>query len=115
ISKAEAQYGDGSGKSIDLAITDTGGASGIMGLAGWASIQGEKEDQYGSEKTQKVNGRLIHEKSRKSGGGEYNVVVGERFMVEAKSSSVDLNTLKSAVASIDLGKLESMKDEGVKK
>ena len=115
ISKAEAQYADGSGKSIDLAITDTGGASGIMGLASWASIQGEKEDQYGSEKTQKLNGRLVHEKSRKGGGGEYNVVVAERFMVEAKSSNVDLNTLKSAVASIDLAKLESMKNEGVKK
>ena len=115
ISKAEAEYSDGAGKSIQLEITDTGGASGLMGLASWASVQGEKEDQYGSEKTQKINGRLVHEKSNKSGGGEYSVVIAERFMVEAKSSSVDLSTLKTAVASIDLAKLEAMKDEGVKK
>ena len=43
------------------------------------------------------------------------MVVADRFMVEAKSGSVDLNTLKSAVASLDLGKLEAMKDDGVKK
>ena len=115
VSKAEAEYSDGAGKSIRLEITDTGGASGIMGLASWASVQGEKEDQYGSEKTQKINGRLVNEKTRKSGGGEYSVVIAERFMVEAKSSNVDLSTLKSAVGSIDLGKLEAMKDEGVKK
>ncbi len=114
ISKAEAEYSDGAGKSIQLEITDTGGASGLMGLASWASVQGEKEDQYGSEKTQKINGRLVHEKSSKSGGGEYSVVIAERFMVEAKSSNVDLNTLKTAVASIDLAKLEAMKNEGVK-
>jgi hypothetical protein len=115
VSKTEAEYGDGAGKSIQLEITDMGSASGLMGLASWANLQGEKEDQYGTEKTQKVNGRMVHEKSRKSGGGEYSVVIAERFMVEAKSSSADLNTLKSAVASLDLGKLESMKDEGVKK
>jgi hypothetical protein len=115
VSKAEAEYGDGAGKSIRLEITDTGGASGIMGLASWATLQGEKEDQYGSEKTQKINGRLVHEQSRKSGGGEYSVVIAERFMVEAKSSNVDLGALRSAVGSLDLGKLESLKDEGVKK
>ena len=115
VSKAEAEYADGAGKNVQLEITDTGGASGIMGLASWASVQGEKEDQYGSEKTMKINGRMVHEKSNKSGGGEYSVVIGERFMVEAKSSSVDLGTLKTAVSGLDLAKLEAMKDEGVKK
>ena len=58
---------------------------------------------------------MVHEKSKKSGGGEYSVVIAERYMVEAKSGSVDLSTLRSAVGSLDLGKLEAMKDEGVKK
>lgn len=115
ISKAEADYADNAGKSVQLEITDTGSASGLMGMASWMNVQGEKEDQYGTEKTQKINGRLVHEKSIKSGGGEYSVVIADRFMVEAKSRSVDLNTLKSAVGSLDLGKLESMKDDGVKK
>lgn len=115
VSKTEAEYSDTAGKSIQLEITDMGSASGLMSLASWANVQGEREDQYGSEKTQKVNGRLVREKSKKSGGGEYSVVIADRFMVDAKSSSVDLNTLKSAVASLDLGKLEAMKNEGVTK
>ena len=115
VSKTEAEYADTAGKRIQLEITDMGSARGLMGLASWANVQGEKEDQYGTEKTQKVNGRLVHEKSLKSGGGEYSVVIADRFMVDAKSSSVDLGTLKSAVGSLDLGKLEAMKDEGVTK
>jgi hypothetical protein len=115
VSKTEAEYADTAGKSIQLEITDMGSARGLMSLASWANVQGEKEDQYGTEKTQTINGRLVHEKSRKSGGGEYSVVIADRFMVDAKSSSVDLATLRSAVGSLDLGKLEAMKDEGVKK
>jgi hypothetical protein len=115
VSKAEARYADDANKSIDLDISDTGGASGWVALAGWAGVQGEKEDQYGSEKTMKVNGRLVHERSGKDGSSEYTLVLGERFIVSAKARGVDLNTLKGAVASLDLGKLESMKDVGVQK
>jgi hypothetical protein len=78
-------------------------------------VQGEKQDEYGSEKTGKVDGRLVHEKSRKDGRNEYNIVLGERFIVTAKGNGVDLNTLKSAVAGLDLGKLEAMKNVGVQK
>lgn len=115
VSKAEARYADGANKSVELEISDTGGASGWMALAGWAGVQGEKEDQYGSERTTKVNGRLVHERSGKDGSSEYDVVLGERFIVSAKGRGVDLNSLKSAVASLDLGKLEAMKNVGVQK
>ncbi len=115
ISKAEARYGDDSGKSAELEVSDTGGASGWMAFAGWAMIQGEKEDEYGSEKTSKVGGRLVHEKTRKDGRNEYNLVLGERFIVTAKGNGIDLNTLKGAVAGLDLAKLESMKEVGVQK
>ncbi len=115
VSKAEARYGDEAGKSAELEVSDVGGAGGMLAFAGWAMQQGEKEDQYGSEKTSKVDGRLVHEKSRKDGRNEYNIVLGERFIVTAKGNGVDLNSLKSAVASLDLGKLEAMKDVGVQK
>jgi hypothetical protein len=36
-------------------------------------------------------------------------------MVSAKSRTLDVDALKAAVSSLDLGKLESMKDTGVKK
>jgi hypothetical protein len=116
VSKAQATYGDGAGKTINLEVSDSGGASGLVGLAGWAGMQEEKEDQYGSERTGKVDGRLTHEKISKTGGtNEFGVVLGDRFMVSATGRGVDLPELKAAVASLDLGRLESMKDVGVKK
>jgi hypothetical protein len=116
VSKAEATYSDKAGKSVTLEVSDSGGVSGLVGLAGWAGVQGEKEDDYMSERTQKVGGRLVHEKlSKKGGDNEFGIVLGDRFMVSATGRGVDLNTLKAAVAGMDLGKLESMKDVGVQK
>jgi hypothetical protein len=53
--------------------------------------------------------------SSKSGDDEFAVVVGDRFMVAARSHSLDVDALKAAVSGLDLGKLESMKDVGVVK
>ena len=116
VSKAEASYGDGGGKRVDLEITDTGGASGLLGLAGWASLQGEKEDDSGVERTRKEGGRLVHEKVSKQGGtNEFTIVIGDRFVVTARGQGVGIEQLKSTVASLDLGKLESMKESGARK
>ena len=116
VSKAEAHYTDGAGKSVTLEISDTGGVSGLMGLASWAGVEGEKENDSASEKTQKVAGRLVHERASKTGGtNEFGLVLGDRFMVSAKGNGVGLNELKSAVSSLDLAKLEGMKDAGVQK
>jgi hypothetical protein len=116
VSKAEATYGDG-GKSVTLNISDTGGASGLMGLAGWAGMQEEKEDEYSSERTHKVNGRIVHEKLSKTAGGtnEFGIVLGDRFVVSAKGQGVSLDELKTAMSGIDLARIESLKDVGVQK
>ena len=117
VSKAEATYGDDAQKRVTLKISDTGGASGLVGLASWASLQEEKEDDNGSERTLKVDGRLVHEKTSTRAGGtnEFSVVLGERFVVSASGVGVDLKELKAAVTSLDLARLESMKDVGVTK
>jgi hypothetical protein len=116
VSRAEATYSDGADKRVTLEISDTGGVSGIMALAGWAGVEGESEDDNGSERTHKENGRLTHEKRSKSGGtNEFAVVLGDRFVVTAKGRGVDLDALKAAVGSLDLAKLEGMKDVGVSK
>jgi MFS family permease len=114
VSKAEATYSDGAEKRVTLEISDTGGVSGIMALAGWAGVEGEREDDSGSERTHKENGRLTHEKTTKNGGtNEFAVVVADRFVVSAKGRGVDLAALKAAVTGLDLAKLEGMKDVGV--
>jgi hypothetical protein len=116
VSKAEATYRDGAAKSVRLDISDTGGVSGLLGLASWAGVEGEKDDDSGSEKTQKVGGRLVHERTSKTGGtNEFSIVLGDRFVVSAKSSGIGVNELKAAVAGLDLAKLESMKDAGAQK
>jgi hypothetical protein len=53
--------------------------------------------------------------SSKSGDDEFAVVIGERFMVAAKSRTLDVDALRDAVSGLDLGKLESMKNIGVKR
>jgi hypothetical protein len=115
IAKVESEYGDGKSRHIRLEITDTGGASGLLMLAGWMNVQGEKENDRMMERTRKEGDRIVHEKVSKTGGdNEFGVVIGDRFIVETRGSGVTLEELKSAVGSLDLGKLESMKEAGAK-
>jgi hypothetical protein len=110
IAKAEGVYGDASGKQVDLEVVDTGGMAGLMGLAGWAGIQGERETDDRMERTRREGNRMVHEEVSKRGGrNTYALVLADRFVVSAKGSGVDINTLKSGVASLDLAKLEGMK------
>jgi hypothetical protein len=116
VSKAEGHYSDDAGKSIDLEVTDTGGAGGLMGLAGWMNVQGEKESDGQIERTRREGNRMVHEQISKRGGpNELTLVLGERFIVEARGHGVSIDALKSAVGSLDLAKLESMKDVGALK
>jgi hypothetical protein len=114
IARAEATYGDGTNRSVTLEVVDSGGISGLVGLASWAGIESEREDEYGSERTRKVGGRLVHERISKTGGEhEFAIVLGERFMVSAKGRGVDFDDLRTAVSGLDLGRLESMTDSGI--
>ena len=115
VSTAEAHYGDGQ-KTIELELVDTGGISGLVGIAAWAGAMGEKEDDDSVERTVKEGDRIVHEKRSKRAGGanEFALVLGGRFVVTAKAEGVELNDLKTAVATLDLAKLDSMKGVGAK-
>lgn len=115
VSTAEARYGDGQ-RTVELELVDTGGISGLVGIVSWAGVMGEKEDDESVERTRKEGDRIVHEKRAKRAGGtnEFGLVLAGRFIVTAKSEGVELNDLKNAVASLDLAKLDAMKDAGAK-
>jgi hypothetical protein len=116
VSKAEATYSDGAEKEVTLEVVDSGGMSGLIGLASWMGVQEEREDENGYERTRQVGGRYVHEKvSKRGGSNEFGIVIGERFLVSAEGRGVDIDALRSAVSSLDLAKLESMKAVGVQK
>jgi hypothetical protein len=60
-----------------------------------------------------VNGRLVHEKVAKRGGrNAYGIVLGDRFIVNAEGTGVEMDQLRAATQELSLDKLESMKDTG---
>jgi hypothetical protein len=116
VSTAQATYADGSGRSLHLEVTDMGTAKGLMALAGWAQVQNDRETDHGYDKTYKQGGRLVHEEwDSQSKSGEFGLVLGDRFAVKLTGNADSIDQLKSAVAGMNLGGLEAMKDVGVKK
>ena len=116
VAKAEASYGDDAGRSATLEIIDSGGATGLLGMASWAALQGERDNDQVSERTERVGNRIVHQRISKTGGRhEYNVVIGDRFIVTAEGDGIEFGALRSAVSDLDLQKLEAMKNVGVAK
>ena len=110
--KVRGEYGDRSGKNLSLEVVDTGGAAGLMGLAGWAALgaSSEKENDQRIERMRKDGNRMVHEQiSKKGGSNEYTVILADRFVVSGRGQGVDFDAVKGAVNSIDLGKIESIK------
>lgn len=117
VSSAEANYRAAGEGSVDLKLVDMGGAGlAAMGLAAWSMVEMDKETENGHERTGKLDGRPFHEQyDSKRRSGEFALLVGQRFLVEAQGHGVDAETLKQAVKAVDIGKLEAMKDSGVSK
>jgi hypothetical protein len=116
LSHAEGRY-HGDDGSMNLTITDPGTLSAFAATAAiWMNMELDRETDNGYEKTGTANGRRYHEVyDNGSNSGEYAVIVGNRFMVEIHGNGIDMPTIKQAIDQIDLAKLESMKDVGVKK
>lgn len=116
VSNASAIYADeDSGRELRLEITDVGTARGLLGLASWAGVEGEKESDGFYEKTYRKGGRLIHEEwDSHASTGEYTVVVGERFTVKVEGGAGSIRELRSAAEELDLDGLAKLRTEGVK-
>jgi hypothetical protein len=107
-SQVEARYTKGDA-TIRVEITDIGGAGAIAGMVGAFKVRSSKESATGYEKYENIGGRMTHESyDRASKHGEYGVLVGERFMVEAKGDGASMDELKAAVKAADLPRLEAL-------
>ena len=116
ISNSEGRYRADDGSSMTIKITDIGSMTGLAGMAtyAWARTEVDRESDNGYEKTSTIGGYKSREKYDKpSKSGEVSVLVGDRFVVEVDGSNVDMDAIKSALGKVDLGKLNSMKGEGV--
>ena len=109
MSQAEATYSDGSGKSLDLEITDLGGTMGLMALAAWANIEQDRQTGTGFERTYRANNRILHEVwDQSSMHGEFSVITSNRFMVKIEGDAPNMDALKAAAGGIDLAALDRL-------
>ena len=112
ISSATTHFRAVSGwPTLQLSITDYAGASGMLALIGL--VQTEQQTAHGYQKTFRVKNRPAKEQwNRQTQRGSFGLVVGGRFLVEAKGHAKTITTLRNAVLSVNLKKLQAMRTEG---
>jgi hypothetical protein len=116
VSTAMGRYSNEQGNDAKITITDIGTMTGLAGMAAyaWAMTDIDRETSTGYEKTTRFNGHKAIEKyDRETKWGDISVLVGDRFVVAAEGNA-SIDQLKSGLNSVNMGKLESMKGQGVK-
>jgi len=111
MSNAEATYTKGDAR-INVTMTDS--AFNQLALAPLMMITAagySEKTSHGYKKASVVNGNPGYEEWNSTDkDGNIGVIVGKRFLIEAKGSGLDsIDTLKDFVGKIDLGKLAGLK------
>jgi hypothetical protein len=74
-------------------------------------VQQDQESASGYHKVFQRDGRTVQEQwTSATRTGEYTLIVGDRFMVQAKGQGPDMAALKQAVDAVDLARLQQLKD-----
>jgi hypothetical protein len=116
VTMANATYQDAGGRRVRVGVGDMAAAGGLFALTAVLGAGQSTESESGYERIHKVDGRLVIEKKdKRSGAGEYGVVLVDRFVVNTSSPNADPQALKALIGRLDLAKLESMKDAGLQK
>ena len=107
VSTAEATYKASDGTTVEITLADTGGLGmGMMGMAAWSTVEIDREDERGSERTGTMNGYKSYEKTRnRDQSCELSVIAEGRYIVTAKCRQCKMETLKSVVGDMNLGGL----------
>ena len=106
---AEVDFSGNGNARVNVTIKDASAIAGLAALAEMAQHESEQGDSY--EKNETLSGQNVHEKwDSASRHGELSLIVAKRFAVDVTGDNVDMDVLKRALAQVDLGKLDSMKD-----
>jgi Yip1 domain len=112
---ATGTYRSADGATVELKISDASAVAGLMEMAESLPSTTDSESDSGYEKDVQLGGHKVHEKyDTRSHHGELQTIVGKRFTVELTGEGVEMSKLESALGTVDLGKLESMKDANPK-
>jgi hypothetical protein len=110
---ATGTYQGDNGAGMHVEITDMAAVSGLMNMAGALAQETSSESDSGFERDQNVGGRTVHEiYDNRAKHGELSLILVKRYKVDITGDNVDIGALEQALGSIDLGRLESMKDVG---
>ena len=108
---AEVNFTGKGDARVNVSIKDASAVSGLAGLVDMVNSQ--QSEQGGSyEKNEILSGQKVHEKwDASTRHGVLSLIVAKRFGVDVTGDNVDMDVLKHALSQVDLGKLESMKDD----
>ena len=82
-----------------------------MGLADALGKTTNVESDSGFERDTSMSGRRVREKyDRQAKHGELSVILATRFEVDVAGDGFDITALERALGSVDLPRLESLKD-----
>lgn len=116
VSEATGEYQSDDGSMIEIKITDMGSMSGLAAMAAyaWTMTEFERESDSGYERTTKISGyRAFEEYNSQDRYGKFQILIGDRFIVEIEGNGIEMDALRDAVKKIDLGKLYDMRKEGI--
>jgi hypothetical protein len=83
--------------------------AGLAAMANAVDAQSSSETASGYKKAGKVDGRMtIEEWDRDAKSGQYSVIVGNRFTVQAQGNADSVDALKQAVGAVNLAALEGL-------
>jgi hypothetical protein len=119
VATYQIRFNSGEGeqyKSVEFTVTDPGSLSGPFKLAQfWLSMDIDKENNEGYERTSTVGGQKMFEKFEKSGKhSELTAVTGQRFIVALKAQNLPMQEAKTYLAKVNFDKLDGMKMLGKK-
>ena len=112
FSSVEALYSKDN-QSINVKVQDIGAVKVLaMGMAAWASSTVNRETPDEVERVYQKDGVSYKEEYRKDGShADFGIMLPNGLMVDATANGVDMDTLKSAVNSMDMAGLGALTRE----